>query len=102
MPVGWRPFRAWGCNGVGNPALQAGLSHFALAGHPVGAKDNAGWGRATSPMGDKGRTRLRQVGSLMGAREKVGGERRVGSGVGCFLDEPCHVRGVAPIQGLGM
>ena len=45
--------------GGSNPALQAGLSHFALAGQPVGAKDNAGWGRATSPMGDKGRTGLR-------------------------------------------
>ena len=31
--------------GGSNPALQAGLSHFALAGHPVGAKDNAGGAR---------------------------------------------------------
>ena len=36
--------------GGSNPALQAGLSHFALAGQPVGAKDNAG-GASHKPDG---------------------------------------------------
>ena len=102
MPVGWRPFRAWGCNGGGQPGLAGRAFTFCPCRAAGGGEGQRRGGEPQARWGTKGVPGLRQVGSLMGAREKVGGERRVGSGVRCFLDEPCHARGVAPIQGLGM